>query len=61
MQGGSGVKESKEEYLPDMCVDGEEGPGPGMRGQRKGGRGRVQVVFIWLSTKGLGEISPPSA
>ena len=56
----SEVKKSKEEYLPDMCLDGEEGPGPGMGGQEKGGRGRVQVVIVWLSTKGLRQISPPS-
>jgi hypothetical protein len=53
------VKKTKEEYLPDMCLDGEEEPGPGMGGQEKGGRGRVQVVFVWLSTKGLRQISSP--
>ena len=49
----SEVKKSKEEYLPETGLDGEEGLGPGMGEQEKVGRGRVQVVFVWLSTKGL--------
>jgi len=54
-----GVKKSKEEYLLCMYLDRKEGPGPGMSGGEKGGRGQVQVVFVWLSTKGLRQISPP--
>jgi len=60
MQEELGVKKSEEGYLPDMYLDREEGPRPGVDEQEKGGRGRVQVVFVWLSTKGLRQISSPS-
>ena len=55
----SGVKENKEECLPGIYLDEEEGPRPGMGRKEKGGRGRVQVEFVWLSTKGLRQISLP--
>jgi hypothetical protein len=52
------VKESKGESLPEMYLDGGNEPWPEGRGQERGGRGRVQVVFVWLQTKGLRQISP---
>jgi len=32
-----------------------ERPRPREEGGRRGGSGGVQVAFVWLSTKGLGE------
>jgi hypothetical protein len=55
---GSAMKKNKEECLHGLYLDGEKVPWPKGGGQRKGGRGRVQVVFVWLSTKGLRQISP---
>jgi len=56
VQKGSDIEKKHVEGVLTLYFMFGERPGPSEEGGRRDGGGGVQVAFVWLSTKGLGEI-----
>jgi hypothetical protein len=56
VQRASDVEQKDVEHVLTLYFTCGERPGPGEKGERRDGCGRVQVAFVWLPPQGLSEI-----